>query len=637
MSNLKECLPVRSFTLDISIDQNIIYYLEKRTQTNERVIVSQTPEGVKKDITQEPIDTSFHPYGGGVFVVKHETLIYRNTSYEIVKIHIASQKRTTFPSQPLCSYGDYDISQDCSLMFCLEKHKGHMSPVVFSNETKEKYTLLEEKGFFYASIKISPSLKKVAMIRWPIHQMPWQENELLVADFSLESKSLSNITSFKKGVYYDPQWHESETLYVCFEDDHSDMTLYTLKDFTHLVPLFKKELEVGSKKDQEAGGNEVGGIEVGRPHWIYGTSTYAITPNHDVLFSYVQKGIWNLGRYDTKTQTLFLDLLQAPHYIQNLKGSFDSNDIALVMGNPYEPLAPYRFSKEPSGFRPTLLDRSFPLPPSSCISAPLKEGLLQKDANPPCYGFLYEPKTSEALKDLEGFPSLFYSPTPVTKLRGVILRCHGGPQTQAEALFNLKIQFYTSRGFAYFDLNYRGSSGFGRAYRNLLEGQWGVSDVEDALYALQCLKTSYDVPFFLVGSSAGGFTVLNTLRRTSNVRAASCLFPVTDLCAFEHEEGAFEGYYNEMLVGPWETNQALYKERSPFYHSHEIQTPVMLCHGLQDTIVPYTQSQKLYEALKSQGQEAELYLIEKEGHGFSNPSNVLFQLHKEFEFFEKFL
>ncbi|MCB1109331.1 MAG: S9 family peptidase, partial [Chlamydiia bacterium] len=225
----------------------------------------------------------------------------------------------------------------------------------------------------------------------------------------------------------------------------------------------------------------------------------------------------------------------------------------------------------------------------------------------------------------------FYPPTnphccgPETEKPPLILRCHGGPTAHAMPAFNLEVQYWTSRGFALADLNYGGSSGYGKAYRERLNGNWGIVDVHDALDAAEHLasKGLVDPKRMVVkGGSAGGYTALAAITFGQTFAAAVSLYGIADLEALTHTTHKFESHYNDTLIGPYPQSQHLYQDRSPIHHLDKIHRPVLLLQGTEDKIVPPAQAQMLYEALTKKGIPCTYHLFEGEGHGFRSAATI---------------
>ncbi len=203
---------------------------------------------------------------------------------------------------------------------------------------------------------------------------------------------------------------------------------------------------------------------------------------------------------------------------------------------------------------------------------------------------------------------------------------HGGPTTQRFARFEVERSYFTSRGFAWLDVDYRGSTGYGRSYRRALYGNWGIVDVEDVLGAARALaEQGLADPDRLVlyGSSAGGFTLLNAMIRQPGTFAAGlCLYPVTDLLNFPDLDFKLEKHYHAALLGELPAAAEIYRQRSPLFHAAELADPLALFHGLADPVVPADQSRQIAAAVQANGHACLLRLYEGEGHGFRQPETI---------------
>ncbi len=225
-----------------------------------------------------------------------------------------------------------------------------------------------------------------------------------------------------------------------------------------------------------------------------------------------------------------------------------------------------------------------------------------------------------------GAHALLYAPGPVDAL---VVRCHGGPTAHASSAFDPEVQFFTSRGFAVADVNYRGSTGYGRAFRDSLKGQWGVADVEDCVACVEHLNPSRAI---IRGSSAGGYTTLRALTTTDAFRAGSCRYGIGDLVALNAATHRFEAHYTDWLIG---TDPALLRERSPVEHLDGFNAPVILFQGLDDKVVPPAQARAMAAALEAKGLDHELHLYEGEGHGFRRAATRQAVLEAELAFFRR--
>jgi dipeptidyl aminopeptidase/acylaminoacyl peptidase len=239
------------------------------------------------------------------------------------------------------------------------------------------------------------------------------------------------------------------------------------------------------------------------------------------------------------------------------------------------------------------------------------------------HGYFYPPKNKDYTAQSGELPPL-------------ILITHGGPTAQNTSTFNLKIQYWTSRGFAVFDVNYGGSTGYGRAYRDSLKGNWGVIDVEDCDYAAQyAVKQGWADPNKLIirGGSAGGFTVLAALASSKTFKCGASYAGVADLKGLIEDTHKFELHYLDQLIGPYPECKQLYEERSPLQQFDKISCPVIFFQGAEDKIVPLKQAQKMHHALEEKGIKTELIVYPGEEHGFRIAQNIQDSLEKELRFY----
>jgi dipeptidyl aminopeptidase/acylaminoacyl peptidase len=242
--------------------------------------------------------------------------------------------------------------------------------------------------------------------------------------------------------------------------------------------------------------------------------------------------------------------------------------------------------------------------------------------------------------------ALFYPPTnpemagPDGEAPPLLVLIHGGPTAAARPLLSLGRQYWTSRGFAVADVNYRGSTGYGRAYRNLLQGQWGIADVEDCVAVCEFLVARGDVDpsrLCIRGGSAGGFTTLAALTFHEVFAAGASHFGVADLGALAADTHKFESRYLDSLVGPWPEARATYEERSPIFHTDRIDRPLAVFQGLDDPVVPPNQAEMIVGALRDKGVPVAYLAFEGEQHGFRQAKNIRASLDGELSFYAQVL
>ena len=241
------------------------------------------------------------------------------------------------------------------------------------------------------------------------------------------------------------------------------------------------------------------------------------------------------------------------------------------------------------------------------------------------YAFYYAPKNPGfAAPDGERPPLLVFT--------------HGGPTGATLPLLHPEVQFWTSRGFAVVDVNYRGSTGYGRAFRNALRGNWGVYDLEDtvsaARYMVKCGLADPD-RLAIRGGSAGGYTTLAAVTFTDVFHAGTSYFGVSDLGALARDTHKFESHYLDRMVGPWPDAEETYRARSPLFHLDRVQTPLLLLQGLDDHVVPPSQAELMVAALRERGVPVAYIPFEGEGHGFVRAANIKRAIRAEYTFYTR--
>ena len=220
----------------------------------------------------------------------------------------------------------------------------------------------------------------------------------------------------------------------------------------------------------------------------------------------------------------------------------------------------------------------------------------------------------------------------------VIAMCHGGPTSATGSGLNLKIQYWTNRGFAVVDINYRGSTGFGRHYRQGLTNAWGVADVEDTQYALRYLADEGKIDLdrcIIRGGSAGGYTVLSALTFTDTFKAGASLYGIGDLETLATDTHKFESRYLDSLIGPYPDRKDIYQARSPIHHADGLNCPVIFLQGLEDKVVPPNQAEMMVDILRQKGIKVAHVTFDDEGHGFRKAANIIHAMESELNFYKE--
>lgn len=604
-----------SFT-DLHVDNDIIYWGESRPNEKGRtVIVSYHPDNTYRDETSEEysVGTMVHGYGGGAFLVQDKQIYFANAKDGIVyhkDLRTSLITPITLPFEG--RYADFSVDPRHEYLYCIRKNdalKKQFPPtelVRIHIQSKETEVLFS--GYdFYSSPSISPDGKKIVWLQWNHPNMPWDENELVIAELNSKNEILNTkiIENKIKGAFYQPTWSPDNKLFVAF-DGNKYWNLYKLEN-SSLTCILQKSADFG------------------RPMWISGTRTFAFINSEEIFVTFCENGIWKSGKIYLKNNG-FIEVNNKLTTIYNLAAQ--KNTIVLFAGNAKLALAVLKTSYNEIFRIQTLRNSIGDSFAEEFISEPVAIEYPTRDLKT-AFAFYYPPKNPQY------YSSITQIPPPL------IIKIHGGPTANADCLFNPKIQYYTSRGFAYLEVNYRGSSGYGRDYREALKGAWGIQEVADCIDAADFLvkkNLASKNKLILAGSSSGGFTVLSTLVASNIFTCASCTYGIADLVAMTEHIHKFEAYYDQALIGgSILENKDLYLQRSPLTFAHKIVTPIIFFHGDNDPVVHVSQTEKMAAALNTAQVYNEVYIFRGEGHGFKKAESIIQSLKKELEFFQHFL
>jgi dipeptidyl aminopeptidase/acylaminoacyl peptidase len=437
--------------------------------------------------------------------------------------------------------------------------------------------------------------------------MPWDGTELWVADLAADG-SLTNrrlVAGGEAESIYQPGWSPAGELYFVSDRDGWWRLYRSDRSDRSDVRIVLSE----SPSD----------AEFGQPQWIFGTSTWAFAGPSRIVASYTRRGRWYLATIDIESGTLTdLPTDLAPH---DWLVATPTHAVT-VAGTSSSPEAVVRIALA-DGAVETLRRSSSPDVPGGCVSVPQAIEFPTGDGLA-AHAFYYPPR-------LEGYEA------PAGDLPPLMVVSHGGPTTATSATFDLKLQYWTSRGFAVVDVNYGGSSGYGRDYRRRLHGQWGIVDVEDCVNAARYLASAGKAdPRRLVirGGSAGGYTTLAALTFHPGVFAAGAsYYGISDIEVLARDTHKFESRYLDPLVGPYPAAADVYKARSPIHFVDDFACPLILFQGLEDKVVPPNQSQMMADAVRAKGLRVDYLTFEGEQHGFRKAETIVRCLEAELAFY----
>lgn len=588
----------------LALDGGQLYWLEGRASEAGRTTLVASGGGAAQELTPLPFNvrSRVHEYGGGAYAV-HQGVAWFSHHGDNRLYRVAPG---TAPL-PLTAEGERryaDLVVDAPRRRLVGVREDHSAGAAYPDNTicaigfDGSETVLQAGNDFYAAPRLSPDGRHLAWISWDHPRMPWEGSELWLADLA-EDGTLVNgrlIAGGPQESICQPEWSPGGVLH--FVSDRSGW--WNLYRFEHGVvhPLCPRKAEFGG------------------PQWTFGGSLYGFAANGDIVCAYIEAGVSRLGRLSGGQLT---DIATPYQEIRELRVSGDT--LALLGGAPAIALELARIDLASS--RCDVVARSMSQAPAEgYLSAPQPISYPSAGGRT-AHAFYYPPRNAD------------YD-APAGELPPLIVIGHGGPTGMAASTLKLATQFWTSRGFAVLDVNYGGSTGFGRAYRDLLKGQWGVVDVEDCVAGARHLAAQglADPERLLIrGSSAGGLTVLSALAFHDVFKAGACYYGVSDLKGLDADSHKFESHYNQYLIAPPETADAVYRERSPIHHTDKLRHPMIFFQGLDDKVVPPQQSESMVEALRARRLPVAYITLEGEGHGFRKAESVVRTLEAELYFY----
>jgi dipeptidyl aminopeptidase/acylaminoacyl peptidase len=595
----------------IALDGDNIYWLEMRpSEAGRSVIVRRSPEGQQVDINPPPYNarTKVHEYGGGSFAV-HEGIVYFS-NFADQRLYRQKPGETPQPFTPPAQlrYADTIADPQRNRLICVcEDHSqpGHEatnSLVSLSLVDGSLLQVLASGNNFYASPCLSPDGNRLVWLTWNHPNMPWDGCELWVAELDEAGAVIRSerVAGSQEESIFQPQWSPAGTLYFISEQT-GWWNLYRWQGGA-IEPVAPMEAEFGV------------------PQWVFGLSTYAFESKDRLICSYTQAGTWYLASVDLVTGQF-----------QPLKTAY--TDIGYVSAAPgraiFQAGSPTEFPtivqlhlgtgeieslRQSSDLR--LDPRYLSIP--QALEFPTEGGET-------AYGFFYPPANGD------------YT-APPGELPPLMVISHGGPTGSTDSTLDLGIQYWTSRGIAVLDVNYGGSTGYGRVYRQRLDGQWGLVDVDDCINGARYLVQQGKVDgsrLMIRGGSAGGYTTLAALTFRDVFKAGASYYGISDLEAMAKETHKFESRYLDRLIAPYPEQREVYIERSPIHSISQLECPVLVLQGLEDEVVPPNQAEMIVEALRTKGIPVAYLPFEGEQHGFRQAHNIKRALEAELYFYSK--
>ncbi|ACK69780.1 peptidase S9 prolyl oligopeptidase active site domain protein [Gloeothece citriformis PCC 7424] len=595
----------------IRLDGEDIYWLEGRpTEGGRSVLVKLSPDGTRTDITPQPynVRTRVHEYGGGSYLVVDGRIYFSNFADQQLYKQLPNSEPQRLTPESKQRYADIILDQRHNRLICVceDQTNPDQEPensIVSVDLNNGEVKTLVSGCDFYSSPRLSPDGLKLAWISWNHPNLPWDQSQISIAsvkdDGTLGDPQL--VAGEENESICEPKWSAEGYLY--FASDRSGWwNLYRYSNTGVPEPLYPMKAEFSY------------------PHWVFGLSTYTFSSQDNLLCSYTQNGRWYLANLNLTTQQF--NLIDIPYTdISALHAT--ENYLLFVGGSPTQPGAIVKLDL--STQKTTILKQSTNLEIDSgyisipqAIAFPTTDGLT-------AYGWYYPPTNQD------------YQ-APDGELPPLLVKSHGGPTACASASLSLRVQYWTSRGFAYLDVNYGGSTGFGREYRQRLEKKWGIVDVDDCVNGAKYLVDQGKVDgdrLAISGGSAGGYTTLAALTFRDTFKAGASYYGVSDLEALARDTHKFESRYLDRLIGKYPEEKELYQQRSPIMFTDRLSCPVIFFQGLEDKVVPPNQTELMVEAIKNKGLPVAYVPFEGEQHGFRRAENIKRALDGEFYFYSR--
>jgi len=612
----------------LCVDQSEIYWLESRAKEQGRcVLIRCDAKGNHAQILPKTVSvrSKVHEYGSGDFMVDQGIIYFVNAKDQAVYRYDGELTQLTqVESNKEQRFADFRLSADKDYLVCVRET--HTKTQVINDlvaidlaslgsDTSQshvksfcKINILHSGFDFYSTPRLTSLGNRICWLCWNQPDMPWDAAELWVADFSQGTISAGHkvcgghLAEGEIESIYQPEWSQDGILH--FISDKSGWgNIYSCRDglLNALTPIDR---------------------DFSIPQWVFASSTYCIQGDN-IYAIYTQRGKQQLCHIDINSG--HIEPIDTPfdYFAEYLL--FSQDGLIFRAASPTTEEAIYQLDLKTLVIKQLSETKALPIASDQISCA---ESIhFNSKADRKCQAFYYPPHNKDYHAKQNQQPPL-------------IVMSHGGPTAMTNNSLNLAIQFWTHRGFAVVDVNYAGSSGFGKKYRNLIKGQWGVADIEDCIAAAQFLvetNRADENAVLIRGGSAGGYTTLCGLTFFDYFAAGTSRYGVADLEGLASDSHKFEARYLDSLVGAYPQGKALYQARSPIHHSEQLSCPILLLQGADDKVVPPNQAEMMVAALENKKIPYAYKLYQGEGHGFRQADTITDALNSELSFYRQVL
>ena len=596
----------------VVLDDEDIYWLEMRPSEGGRmVIVKQALESEPVDVTPEPfsVRTRVHEYGGAAYLVNDGVVFFSNFSDQRMYRQDPGEEPKPITPETDMRYADGCFDATRNRIICVrEDHASGGEPVnlIVSIDAagEAEQEVLFQGSDFCSNPRISPDGRTLCWLTWDHPNMPWDGTQLYSGRFNDNGKlgEPHLVAGSATESIFQPEWSPDNVLH--FVSDRNGWWNLWRSEKGQLWPLTSREGEFG------------------KPQWVFGSGTYSFASDELIACSYTENDAWKIAMLHIPSKMLLA--IETP-YSEMGRGDLKVGDgkIVFIGGAPSLPISVVQIDLASSKWWELRKSNNLEIDDGYLSTAQPVE--FPTENGQTAHAFYYPPKNGD-----------FYG--PAGEKPPLLVKSHGGPTGSASTALDLGIQFWTSRGIGVLDVNYGGSTGYGREYRERLNGAWGIVDVDDCCNAaLHIVAQGNADPDRLAidGGSAGGYTTLAALTFKEVFKAGASHYGVSDLEALAKETHKFESRYLDGLVAPYPEGNELYQERSPINHTEKLSCPLILFQGLEDQIVPPNQAEMMFDAVRTKGIPTAYIPFEGEQHGFRRSENIKRALEAELYFYSK--
>ena len=603
---------------EIRIDGGDIYWLESRPQEAGRSVVVRWADGHGSDVLPPPFNarTRVHEYGGGAWTVIGGALYFSHDGdRRLYRLDAGGREPAPFTPAHDFRYGDGVIDPRRGRWIGVrEDHSAQsrepvntIASVDVSGRAIEIGTALATGHDFYSSPRLAPNGRSLAYLAWDHPRMPWDGTTLYVQaldEAGAPEGEPAEIAGGPRESIFQPEWAPDSA------------SLYFVSDRSGWWNLYRRDL--ASKNTRALAPMSA---EFGQPQWVLGMSAYAVVDARRLVCSYTVKGLGKLAVLDVESgrlseiETPFTDFF-------SVRAAGDT--VVFRGGSAVHPRSFVRLDLRSGNW--DVLRKATAVADDVGISkyfTRVEQIEFPTEGGRTAFGLYYPAFNPD------------YAP-PGNDKPPLVVMCHGGPTAAASSTLDLRIQYWTSRGISVLDVNYGGSSGYGRAYRERLNGNWGIVDVDDCVNGARRLAAMGLVDparCVITGGSAGGYTTLAALVFRDFFRGGASHYGVSDLAVLARDTHKFESRYLDSLVGPYPQAEDVYRARSPLAHAGGLTAPVIFFQGDEDQVVPPNQTELMVEALRAKGTAVGYLLFAGEQHGFRKAESIQRALDAELYFY----